>query len=116
MSLPAGQQRALIRIEKTLLADDPRFGSLFTIFTRLTRHQAMPDIELVKPTRWHSLRPFLAIAIALLAVVSALTLSLPSPRRPICMISAAARHSYSSGETTGCPPGPGMNAETAAHR
>ena len=100
MSLPARQQRALDRIEKTLLADDPRFGSLFAIFTRLTWHEAMPGIELVKSGRWHSLRPFAAIAIALIAVASVLT-----PRRPICLTSAAAGHSYSSGQTAGCVPG-----------
>jgi hypothetical protein len=105
MSLPARQQRALDRIEKTLLADDPRFGSLFAIFTRLTWHEAMPGIELVKSGRWHSLRPFAAIAIALIAVASVLMLTLLSPRRPICLTSAAARHSYSSGQTAGCLPG-----------
>jgi len=89
MSLPARQQRALDRIEKTLMADDPRFGSLFAIFTRLTWHEAMPGIELVKSGRWHSLRPFAAIAIALIAVASVLVLTLLAPRRPICLTSAA---------------------------
>jgi hypothetical protein len=82
MNLPAGQQRALDRIEKDLLADDPRFGSLFAIFTRLTWHEAMPGIELVKPGRWHSLRPFAAIAIALIAVASLLMLTLLTPAGP----------------------------------
>jgi hypothetical protein len=81
MSLPARQQRALDRIEKTLLADDARFGSLFAIFTRLTWHEAMPGIELVKSGRWHSLRPFAAIVIALIAVASVLMFTLLSPRR-----------------------------------
>ena len=105
MSLPARQQRALDRIEKTLLADDPRFGSLFAIFTRLTWHEAMPGIELVKARRWHSLGPFAAIATALIAVASVLMLTLLTPRRPICLTSAAAGYSYSSGQTAGCLPG-----------
>jgi hypothetical protein len=105
MNLPAGQQRALDRIEKDLLADDPRFGSLFAIFTRLTWHESMPGIELVKPGRWHSLRPFAAIAIALIAVASLLMLTLLTPRWPICLTSAAAGHSHSSGQTAGCLPG-----------
>jgi hypothetical protein len=104
MSLPARQQRALDRIEKALLADDPRFGSPFALFTRLTWHEAMPGIELVKSGRWHSLRPFAAIAIALIAVASVLMLALLTPRRPICLTSAAG-HSYSSGQTTACLPG-----------
>jgi hypothetical protein len=45
MSLPACQQRALDRIEKTLMAGDPRLGSLFAIFNRLTRHEAIPGTE-----------------------------------------------------------------------
>lgn len=105
MSLPACQQRALDRIEKTLLADDPRFGSLFAIFTRLTWREAMPGIELVKSGQWHSLRPFAAIAIALIAVASVLMLTLLTPRLPICLPSAAAGHSYSSGQTAGCVTG-----------
>jgi hypothetical protein len=34
MSWPSRQQRALHRIEKTLLADDRHLGSLFAVFTR----------------------------------------------------------------------------------
>ena len=48
MSLPARQRRALNRIERTLLADDLCFGSLFAIFTRLTSPEAMPRIERVE--------------------------------------------------------------------
>ena len=105
MSLPARQQHALDRIEKALLADDPPFGSRFAIFTRLTWHEAMPGIELVKSGRWHSLRPFAAIAIALIAVASVLMVTLLTPRLPICLTSAAAGRSYSSSQTAGCVPG-----------
>src|SRR6185312_14484686 len=111
MSLLVCQQRALDKIEKTLLTGDPRFGSLFAIFTRLARHEPMPRIELVKPGRWQSLRPFAAIAIALIAVLSVLMLGVLmlgvlAPSRPMCVIAAAARHSYPSGQRTGCLPGP----------
>jgi hypothetical protein len=106
MSLPSGQQRALARIEKTLLADDPRFGSLFAIFTRLTWHERMPGIELVRPGRWHWLRPSTAIAIALLTVAGMLVLTLLIPHRPMCVTSAATGHGPSSGQTAGCSPGP----------
>jgi len=50
MSLPGRQRRVLNRIERTLLADDLWFGSLFTIFTRLTSPEAMPRIEQVQVT------------------------------------------------------------------
>src|ERR1700747_1099708 len=48
MSLPTGQQRVLERIEGKLRESDPRLGSLFTIFTRLTLTEKMPWIEQVK--------------------------------------------------------------------
>ena len=57
MSLPGSQKRALGGIEETLLADDLRLGSLFAIFTRLTRHEAMPWTERVEAGPWQRVRP-----------------------------------------------------------
>jgi len=69
MRWPARQRRALNKIEKTLLADDLRFGSLFAIFTRLTSPEAMPGIERVKAGR----RPLQPLApVALIAIFLAL--------------------------------------------
>ena len=45
MSLPARQQRKLEEIEGGLTSSDPRLRSLFAIFTRLTRGEAMPWFE-----------------------------------------------------------------------
>lgn len=45
MSLPARQQRKLEEIEGGLTGSDPRLRSLFAIFTRLTRGEAMPWFE-----------------------------------------------------------------------
>jgi len=50
MSLPARQQRKLREIEGGLTGSDPRWRSLFGIFTRLTTGEAMPWFEAV-PTR-----------------------------------------------------------------
>ena len=76
MSWHARQQRALKKIEKTLLADDLCFGSLFAIFTRLTSPEAMPGIEQVKAGRrpLQSLAPvaFIAIFLALGVCVAVL--------------------------------------------
>ena len=57
MSLPARQQRKLEEIEGGLTGSDPRLRSLFAIFTRLTRGEAMPWFEEVpvrpiRATRW----------------------------------------------------------------
>ena len=45
MSLPARQLHKLKEIEGGLTGSDPRLRSLFAIFTRLTRGEAMPWFE-----------------------------------------------------------------------
>ena len=45
MSLPARQLHKLEEIEGGLTGSDPRLRSLFAIFTRLTRGEAMPWFE-----------------------------------------------------------------------
>jgi hypothetical protein len=109
VSLPACQQRALERIEKTLLAGDPRLGSLFAIFTRLTRHEAIPGTEQVKPRPWQALQAFAGIAIALIAVLSVLALSsLPLSQHECGTRPAAPGQSRSWSRTTSCTPVPAM--------
>jgi hypothetical protein len=49
MSLPAAQQRVLVKIEGELRDSDPRLSSLYVIFGRLTRDEAMPWLEQIKP-------------------------------------------------------------------
>lgn len=49
MSLPAAQQRILVKIEGSLRDSDPRLSSLFVIFGRLTREEAMPWREQIRP-------------------------------------------------------------------
>jgi Protein of unknown function (DUF3040) len=48
MSLPASQQRTLEKIEGRLAGSDPDLSSLFVIFSRLARDEAMPRIEDVR--------------------------------------------------------------------
>jgi hypothetical protein len=45
MGLPTGQQRILETIEGKIAESDPRLFSLFAIFARLTRTEAMPWFE-----------------------------------------------------------------------
>jgi hypothetical protein len=108
MSLRAGQQRSLDRIESTLLVDDLRLGSLFAIFTRLARDEAMPLTERVTAGPWRRrLRPALAAAFGLAAVVSVLVLSLLIPGRPACPAGAAAApahvQQFRAGRQAACP-------------
>lgn len=49
MSLPAAQQRILVKIEGRLKESDPQLSSRFVIFSRLTRDEAMPWLEQIKP-------------------------------------------------------------------
>jgi len=67
MSLPVAEERALTSIEQALRSRDARLNSLFSIFTRLTRQEAMPTIEEIRRQRWrpHAGAVFL-VAIALL--------------------------------------------------
>jgi Protein of unknown function (DUF3040) len=64
MSLSASEGRALTRIERGLLARDPRLSSLFTTFTQLTWREAMPAWEQLRRRRWRP-APGIMIAIAL---------------------------------------------------
>jgi hypothetical protein len=107
MSLRAGQQRSLDRIESTLLVDDLRLESLFAIFTRLARDEAMPSIERIMAGPWR-LRPALAAAFGLAAAVSVLVLSLLVPGRPACPggVAGVPAHAqqFRAGRQAACPP------------
>ncbi len=71
MSLPAAEERVLTRIEQALLSRDPRLNSLFSIFTRLTRQEAMPAVEQLRPRRWR-LQPGAVLLVAIALLVCAL--------------------------------------------
>src|ERR1700683_3469807 len=51
MRFAGSQGRVLDRMERTLLAEDPRLGSLFAVFTRLTRAEAMAAPDQVRARR-----------------------------------------------------------------
>jgi hypothetical protein len=48
VSLPVGEQRVLDRIENALESGEPRLRSMFAIFTRLTRDDAVPPTEALR--------------------------------------------------------------------
>jgi hypothetical protein len=99
-----GQNRALDRIEKTLLADDLRLCSLFAVFTRLTLHEVMPATEQITAGRRKSLKPALAISITLIIFVGMLMLASSSPSTHGCgVIMTPSAHGYLLSQTPGCP-------------
>jgi hypothetical protein len=111
MSLPAGQQRALNLIEKTLANDHPGLGPLFAIFTRLTGHEPMPVTERVTAKRWQWRRmwPTVVTLVGLtMATGVLLTLSLLMSGPRVCVPStvatvAAHARSVPTGRQAACP-------------
>ena len=83
MSLPARQQRALDRIDRRLAVDDPRLGSMFATFTRLTLDEPMPATERVS-ARLKRLLPSVVISIALIAGLAVLTVRMPAHSTSTC--------------------------------
>jgi hypothetical protein len=72
VSLPAGQQQVLDRIETDLEGGEPRLRSMFAIFTRLTRDDGAPRTEALhaegRRRRWT--RPHLGLTGWLRAVIA----------------------------------------------
>ena len=88
MSLPAGQQRVLDRIEEALKRREPRLASMFAMFTRLNIGERLPWIEALETVPWWSPRRyrkrvpgravlFLSLAVAL--IVSAVFIGTSQP-------------------------------------
>jgi hypothetical protein len=109
MSLTASEVRVLSRIEEGLLSRDPRLKSLFAIFTRLTRQEAMPAREQLRRRRW---RPGAGMAILIGLVLAAVAVSLASlavpahacplaNRNPV--VASAASHTCTSTSSSGSP-------------
>ena len=103
MSLPAGQRRALNRIEKTLADDDLHLGQLFAFFTRMAGHQPMPVTERVTAPplrrRMRRMWPALVTVIGLAVVTGAFILSQALPSQQVCpgTVTAVSAHVQSAG-------------------
>jgi hypothetical protein len=80
MSLPAAEERTLTRIEQALRSRDPRLSALFSIFTRLTRQEAMPTIEQLRARRWRPQPGAVLLAVVALLVCAIVAGSLASAR------------------------------------
>jgi hypothetical protein len=96
VSLPAGQQQVLDRIESDLEGGEPRLRSMFAIFTRLTRDDGAPRAESLRPEggrrRWAwpdcgkagKRRAVIAIPIVLVLVALFVFAAISSPASHAC--------------------------------
>jgi Protein of unknown function (DUF3040) len=106
MSLPASEERTLTGIEQGLLSRDPRLKSLFAIFTRLTRHEAMPSIEQLRRRSWQPpAGAVILLAIALIVGVIVLgSLASASGCGPVQPSATIAAHPSAAAPAQGCSP------------
>jgi hypothetical protein len=92
MSLPGAQERTLTSIEHALRSRDPRLNSLFSIFTRLTRQEAMPTIEQIRQRRWRP-QPGAVVLVAVALLVCAIVFGSLSSRSGCGQAPASAKPS-----------------------
>ncbi|HEY6311747.1 MAG TPA: hypothetical protein VIY52_13220 [Streptosporangiaceae bacterium] len=69
--MPVSQQRVLNGIESALEGGEPRLGSLFAIFTRLTRDEGVPRTEALRAqTRLRRARPAGGLTTTVRAIIA----------------------------------------------
>jgi hypothetical protein len=106
VSLPAGQQRVLQRIEQALLADDAGLESLFAVFTRLAENDAMPRAEQVASRLQRQLqRPAAVMLIAVTALLGILVLTILPRGGQACGAAPARAVQLAAARTAACQPG-----------
>jgi hypothetical protein len=121
VSLPAGQQQVLDRIETDLEGCEPRLRSMFAIFTRLTRDDGAPRTESLRPQggrlRWTRpdlgltgrLRAVIAIPLFLGLVALLVFMSISNSAAQDCRASAALRAAPTLALAPACQSVPGSH-------
>jgi len=84
VSLPCCRQRALDRIEQTLVAEDPGLGLRFAVFTKLTRHEAIPGTEQVAGRLPRLVRRAVILPLVVISWVTVLAAGGLIPSRQTC--------------------------------
>jgi hypothetical protein len=113
MSLPACRKRALDRIEQTLAAEDPRLEVRFAVFTRLTRHEAIPGTEQVPRRLRQVVRRAVILPLVVISLVTVLAAGGLIPSRQTCPVGAhaAAAGMWSESRAAHCQPGRAINLD-----
>jgi hypothetical protein len=100
VSLPVSEQRVLDRIENALEGGEPRLRSMFAIFTRLTRDDAVPITEAIQPRkRLRRPRPASGVTAARMRAIIAVPVILG-------LITLCIFMAINSSGAQGCRPGP----------
>ncbi len=108
MTLPARQQQALDLIERTLVTEEPRLGSLFAVFTQLTLHEVMPGtVQFTNRVRRLGRRA-MTIVVTLMSVAIMVMAMWLTPGAHACRMhrSVTPPGAAMSLTTGGCRPGP----------
>lgn len=113
MMLPGRQQRALERIEQTLVAEDPGLGLRFRVFTRLTRHEAIPGTEQATHRLQQVLRRAVILPLVLISLLALVAASGLLPSRQACPVGThvPALGMSSENYAARCPPGPAIKLD-----
>lgn len=113
MMLPGWQQRALERIEQTLVTEDPGLGLRFTVFTRLTRHEAIPGTERAPHRLQQVLRRAVILPLVLITLLALVTASGLLSSRQACPAATRAPASGMSSESSAerCQPRPAIKLD-----
>jgi len=118
MSLPACQQRALDRIEQTLVREDPALGLRFAVFARLARDDAMPATEQVSGRLRRFLRSAIVLPLTAISLVALLAAGWLLAGRQGCVLGqkAAAHNMSSVSRAARCQPGPSVRLNQMRRR
>jgi hypothetical protein len=118
MGLPGRRQRALDRIGRRLVAEDPGLALRFAFFTKLTRHEAMPGNEQVPRRLQRDLWRAIALPLVVISLLALLAASGLIPSRPTCPAGAhaAAVGMLSESHAAQCQPGLAIRLDTVPVR
>jgi hypothetical protein len=106
VSLPVSQQRVLDGIENHLEGGEPRLGSMFAIFTRLTRDEGEPRTEVLPaPTGLRRAWPAGGLPATVRAIIAVPLI--------LGLLTLFVFMAINGSGTQGCRPGPVMSRTTS---
>ena len=98
---------------QTLVTEDPGLGLRFTVFARLTRHEAIPGTEQARHRMQQVLRRALILPLVLTTLLALVAASGLLPSRQACPVTthAPAPGMSSESRVAHCQPGPAIKLD-----